>query len=128
MANYKKTFDYDGDAKQFAMDLLYVSSNKYHPKKLLKMGPDKARKIFNQDLKSYGADRHFYRGQEATKIFVNLITYSFESVADDTEQNHKSYMMYVFDKRMPVPAIELNLETGDWEDLDDGGEDWEYDY
>ena len=111
MANYKKTFDFDGNHSDIADNFLYVYGNRYKPKNLLKMGPAKARKMFNQDLKDLGADRHFYRGKEADYIFGNILYKSFEAIADHEYEDGSVIEYHFYDSST---IVSVNIVSGTW--------------
>ena len=110
-----KTLKYDENTEQFANDILFVYGGNYTIKKILKQGPDKARKMFNQQLKKLGADRSFYRSKEADQIFSHIVRFVFDTDAYFSDDgNGSSIVDYKLKSQDRDVVVAVDIATGHW--------------
>ena len=119
--------DWNDDWSTLVDEIFAQGSRMFTAKKLMKDGDRKSRQKFEKWIKKMGGDVSIIDDYEVGRVFALIVQDKFNDVATDVI-DEGSYAEFVFKSSMPWAAAELDLETGAYEEYDDGGEDWEYEY
>ena len=119
--------DWNDDWSSLVDEIFAQGSRMFTAKTLMKDGDRKSRKKFEKWIKKMGGDVSVIDDYEVGSVFARIVQDKFNHVATDID-DVGSYSEFVFKSSMPWAAAELDKETGAYEELDGGGEEWEYEY